>query len=101
MATDECKASECFWATLSRRQFVKAGGALVVGCQPGGPAVFEGRYRKVRCVEELARSVASQFLDRDSSGQHDPHSYRQERLRPEHDFHGVSANCGRRIERSL
>ena len=48
---------------LSRRQFVKAGGVLVVGFSLVGPELLKGDTREARDVEELARSHARQFLD--------------------------------------
>ena len=97
----ERKAGNVFGATLIAPAICESRRRTGRRCQPGGPGVSEGRYRKVRCLEELARSDAPQFLDRDSSGQHGPHSHREERLRTGHDFHGLPANRGRRVERAL
>ena len=48
-----------FGPTLSRRQFIKAGGILVVGFSFAGAEASEGRYGEARDVEELARSHAA------------------------------------------
>ncbi len=46
MATMSEKPVNVFGATLSRRQFVKTGGALVVGFSLVGAEASEGRYRR-------------------------------------------------------
>ena len=50
MATMSEKPTNVFGATLSRRQFVKTGGVLVVGFSLIGTGASEGRYGKVRYV---------------------------------------------------
>ncbi len=101
MATMSEKPANVFGPTLSRRQFIKAGGVLVVGFSFVGPELLNGRYREARRVQELARSHPPQLLDRDSPGRHGPDSYREERLRPGLDLHRLPADCGRRVERTL
>ena len=56
MATMSEKPVNVFGATLPRRQFVKTGGALVVGVSLVGPDDSEWRYPEGNSAEELARS---------------------------------------------
>ena len=48
MATMSEKPANVFGPTLSRRQFVKAGGALVVGFSLVGPEILKGDTREDR-----------------------------------------------------
>ena len=63
MATMSEKPANVFGPTLSRRQFVKAGGVLVVGFSLVGPELLKGDTAEARRAEELARSHARQFVD--------------------------------------
>ncbi len=63
MATMSEKPGNVFGATLSRRQFVKTGGVLVVGFSLVGPELLKGDIAEARCIEELARSNSRQLLD--------------------------------------
>ena len=57
----------CVGPTLSRRQFIKAGGILAVGFSVVGPNVLKAETRKAVRNEEFARSDAGEFVDRDST----------------------------------
>ena len=52
-----------FGATLSRRQFVKAGGALVVGAQPRGRGGSAQRPRRQRDGEHARPRAASSWFE--------------------------------------
>ena len=54
MATMSEKPLSVFGATLSRRQFVKTGGVLVVGFSLVGPELLKGDSHEARYIEELA-----------------------------------------------
>ncbi len=63
MATMSEKPENVFGATLTRRQFVKTGGVLVVGFSLVGTGAAEGRNPEGRDDEELARCQPAEFLD--------------------------------------
>ena len=87
-------------ATLSRRQFVKTGGALVVGFSLVGCRMLE-RPAKAAVAQELARRRAHHVVVRDPRRQHHPDADRQGGLRPVHRAHRLQADRRRGTERPL
>ncbi len=89
-----------FGAALSRRNFVKAGGALFVGF---GVLAADGvkNIAQAAPTRNIARRHAPRFLDRNSSRQHHPHPHRQKRLRSKHRLHRLPPDRRGRIEHHL
>jgi nicotinate dehydrogenase subunit B len=64
MATVSEKAVNVYGATLSRRQFVKAGGALVVGVSLVGPEVLKGGRPKAAMMKNtLDPTIVSSWIE--------------------------------------
>jgi nicotinate dehydrogenase subunit B len=64
MATVSKKAVNVYGATLSRRQFVKAGGALVVGVSLVGPEVLKGGSAKAAMMKNtLDPTLVSSWIE--------------------------------------
>jgi CO/xanthine dehydrogenase Mo-binding subunit len=64
MATVSEKAVNVYGATLSRRQFVKAGGALVVGVSLVGPEVLKGGKPKAAVMRNtLDPTIVSSWIE--------------------------------------
>src|SRR6266851_115128 len=64
MATMSSKTSNVFGPTLSRRQFIKAGGALVVGFSFVGPGLLKGDTVKSNIMKNsLDPTLASSWIE--------------------------------------
>ncbi len=64
MATMSSKTSNVFGPTLSRRQFIKAGGALVVGFSFVGPGLLKGDTAKSNIMKNsLDPTLASSWIE--------------------------------------
>ena len=87
-------------ATLTRRQFVKTGGALIVGFSLAGRSLWD-KTAEAAAGTEFARRHAGELVVRDSRRQHDPHAHGQGGLRSDHSAHGVQADRRRGAERPV
>ena len=78
-------------AVLTRRQFVKTGGTLIVGVSLGGSemltAAIQGAQQAVG--RNSLESIACQLVVRGPRRQHADPAHRQERFRAEHGDHGL------------
>ena len=91
---NHCGIHNIVGPTLSRRQFIKAGGILAVGFTLVGPKVLKAESgRPSAMMNSLDPTLSSSWIEI-HPGQHASDSHRQERLRPRLYLHRVPANCG-------
>ena len=92
LAQEEDKKVDVFGASLSRRGFVSAGGALLASFVLVRSSSAQEAAPGMRGIP--TSKVVLGFVHRNSRRQYHPYPYRQIRLRPKHCLYGLPPNRG-------